>query len=116
MLMKKFIAIALTTLYLCFTAGSLIRSDLDFLSYEALIDGKGREKNESETSKGIETFHIHQADKSCFRLKIQDLKQKTALDEKAFERIFNANRQGGSDNNSIIIDHPLFLKNKVFRL
>lgn len=114
--MKKFIAIALTVLYLCFTAGVLIRSDVDLLSYEVSIDGKGSEKNESETSKGLETFHIHQAAKSWSRLKTQDLKQSTALDKKASEKIFNAKRQVTSDNHSVIIDHPLFLQNRVLRL
>lgn len=101
---------------MCCTAGALIRADLDLLSYEALIDGKGTEKNESETSKGVEIFHIHQPAKSCLRLKVQNLKQNTALDKKTSEEIFNANRQVTSDNNSVIIDHPLFIQNRALRL
>lgn len=114
--MKKIIAIGLTVLYLCFTAGALVRTDPDMFSYETLMDGRGNEKNESETNKGVEVFHIHQAAKSWSRLKAQYFTQNTTTDKSVPEEISGANGQLASYNNSVSIDHPIFLKNRVFRL
>lgn len=114
--MKKVIAIVITVFYLCFTTGALIRGELNMLSYEKLIDGRSNENNETETSKGVEVFHIHQAAKTWSRLKVQYIRQNIAKDNISSDESSDSVGHLTSHNNSVIIYHPLFLKNRVFRL
>lgn len=113
--MNKAIAILLAFLYLSFTTGALLGADRDILSYEAALDGKCGEKNESET-KGIETLHLQQFAKSWSGSKLQSIRQSLESDKAVSNAICSTNTQLTSYNNSVIIDYPLFLKNKVFRL
>lgn len=114
--MKKIIAIGLTLLYLCFIVGTLIPSGLDIISYERSIEGRGNEKNESETSKGVEIFHILQVAKNSLRLKVRNIGQSLGIDKATGVSFSNVCRQLTSRNNFPIIDDPIFLKNRVFRL
>ena len=114
--MKKVIAIVLTLLYLSFTSVALTGADRDILSYETALDGKGNEKNESETNKGVETFHIHRFAKSWSGPKVQSTRQSSETDKAVSDAICSSNRQLASYNKSVIIDYSLFLKNRVFRL
>lgn len=114
--MKKVIAIVITVFYLCFITGASILAELDMSSYESLIDGRGNESKESETSKSVEIFHIHQLAKSWSRLQAQKIRQNTEADSGPSQGFVNINRQLSYYNTSAIFDYPLFLKNQVFRL
>lgn len=114
--MKKVIAIVITVIYLCFTTGALIRANLDILSYETLVDGRSNENSETETSKGVEVFHIHAATKSWQGLKFQTNRQSIVKANAPLLESYEQKNQLTSYNKHFDTDHPLFLKNRVFRL
>jgi hypothetical protein len=114
--MKKIIAICLTLLYLSFLIGALTPSGLALISYERSIEGTGNEKNESENLKGVEVFHILQVAKNTSRVKTQTIRQNVVKDQVTAANSFNPNKQYISRNNFLVINDPIFLKIRVFRL
>jgi hypothetical protein len=116
MLMKKIIAIGLTLVYLCFLVGTLTPSGLDLIAYEKSVEGSGNEKNESENTKGVEVSHLLQATKNTSRIKAQRIVQSVERHKASAANFFHPHKQLISRNNFPVIDDPIFLKIKVFRL
>jgi hypothetical protein len=113
--MKKIIAICLTLVYLGFLVGALTPSGIDLISYERSMEGNGNEKNESENLKGVEVFHVLQVAKNTSRVKAHAITQSVARD-KEIAHSFDPYKQYISRNNFLVINDPLFLKIRVFRL
>ena len=116
MLMKKIIAICLTLVYLCFLVGALTPSGLDLIAYERSMEGNGNEKNESENIKGVEVFHILQVSKNASRAKAQTIAQNIATNTPIAANSFDSHKRYISRNNFPVINDPLFLRIRVFRL
>jgi hypothetical protein len=114
--MKKTIAICLTLVYLSFLVGALTPSGIDLISYERSIEGNGNEKNESENLKGVEVFHILQVAKNTSRVKAHASTQNVAKEIEIAAHSFDPYKQYTSRNNFFVINDPIFLKVRAFRL
>ena len=114
--MKKIIAICLTLVYLSFLVGALTPSGIDLISYERSMEGNGNEKNESENLKGVEVFHILHVAKNTSRVKAHAITQNAAKDNLIAANSFDPYKQYISRNNFPVINDPIFLRIRVFRL
>jgi hypothetical protein len=114
--MKKIIAICLTLVYLSFLVGALTPSGINLISYERSLEGNCNEKNESENLKGVEVFHILQVAKNTSRVKGQTIRQNVAKDQASTTSSFDPHKQYISRSNFPVINDPIFLKIRVFRL